>query len=194
MYIYHYHPTTYEYMPVFDKDGNPDKADESPLEPGVYLIPAYATAIAPPAIPAGQQARFTDGAWALETVPEPPTTPSPTPPALEDLKRQKHDELRLAFDVALDGGFTASDGITYDCNRQALNDWDMLDRRIDRQGLTMLQIRDHFNQDRTMTVEQFRQALLEIGNHFDTLFIKKNQLQNQAAAATTAAELELIRW
>ena len=40
MKIYHYHPITKEYI-------GEGVADESPLEPGVFLIPAYATDIPP---------------------------------------------------------------------------------------------------------------------------------------------------
>lgn len=35
-FTYHYHPETYAYI-------NKDLADESPLEPGIFLVPAYAT-------------------------------------------------------------------------------------------------------------------------------------------------------
>lgn len=41
MKIYHYHPECKYYLGYSD-------ADESPLEPGVFLIPAYATDIEPP--------------------------------------------------------------------------------------------------------------------------------------------------
>lgn len=43
----------------------PLDADESPLEPGVWLIPAGCVEIAPPGLDAGQAARWTGGAWVL---------------------------------------------------------------------------------------------------------------------------------
>lgn len=45
-------------------------ADESPLEPGVFLIPAYATTIAPPAAGANQAAVFDEAANAWQLVPD----------------------------------------------------------------------------------------------------------------------------
>lgn len=55
-------------------------ADESPLEPGVYLIPAGAVTTKPPhALTAKQEWRWLDGAWtAVDARP----TPAPAPPEL----------------------------------------------------------------------------------------------------------------
>lgn len=58
MRIYNYHPATREYL-------GQAQADESPLEPGVYLIPAFATTIEPPACPLGFIAKFDGEEWAL---------------------------------------------------------------------------------------------------------------------------------
>jgi hypothetical protein len=56
-------------------------ADESPLEPGVYLIPAGAVDSLPPTIPDGRLAKW-NGAWVLEDIPVPsPEPPAPEPPA-----------------------------------------------------------------------------------------------------------------
>ena len=46
-------------------------ADESPLEPGVHLVPRGAVTEAPPAIPEGQRARWTGAGWQLEDIPPP---------------------------------------------------------------------------------------------------------------------------
>ena len=53
----------------YDRAGlyiGPNEADESPLEPGVYLLPARCTLTAPPAdVPDGQWPRWNGTAWAL---------------------------------------------------------------------------------------------------------------------------------
>lgn len=46
-------------------------ADESPLEPGVYLIPAGATVVEPPETEDGQLARWDGSNWQIENVPVP---------------------------------------------------------------------------------------------------------------------------
>lgn len=47
------------------------EADESPLEPGVYLIPAGCIETPPPTIENGQVARLVDGHWSVERIPKP---------------------------------------------------------------------------------------------------------------------------
>ena len=56
--VYNYNPDTGEYLGL-------ETAHESPMEPGVYLIPAHATTIAPPEADAGHVAVFAGGAWTL---------------------------------------------------------------------------------------------------------------------------------
>jgi len=50
-------------------------AHESPLEPGVWLIPAGAIDEPAPEIPEGQQARWVNNAWTFETIPAPVPEP-----------------------------------------------------------------------------------------------------------------------
>lgn len=65
-----------------DTDGfltGPVIADESPLEPGSFLIPARCVEVPPPAFdPQTHRARFDGGSWSLEEIAPPePTTPQP---------------------------------------------------------------------------------------------------------------------
>ena len=52
----------------------PTIADESPLEPGVFLIPGGAIEVDPPDVPSGHLARWEQGVWVFEAV---LTTPTP---------------------------------------------------------------------------------------------------------------------
>lgn len=56
MDIYHYNPHTGEFMGVA-------RADKSPLETDVYLIPANATTVKPPAAVKGYARCYIDGKW-----------------------------------------------------------------------------------------------------------------------------------
>lgn len=64
--IYNYHPETAEFIGA-------SQADQSPLEPDVWLIPAHATEIEPPATQSGQRAVFSVDAqaWLVVDQPEP---------------------------------------------------------------------------------------------------------------------------
>lgn len=70
MKIYHYSATG-----EFIGEG---LADESPLEPGVFLIPANAVSIAPPPFDAAvERVKWTGDFWTHEALPPPPVEPPP---------------------------------------------------------------------------------------------------------------------
>ena len=79
---------TYNYIAdtgIFYSEG---VADESPLEPGVFLIPAHATTVAPPEVTEPEVAVFKDGEWSVEVLPPPPEPepePQPEPEPLVEL-------------------------------------------------------------------------------------------------------------
>ena len=60
----------------------PAIAYESPLEEGVFLIPAGAVDVELPAVPQGQRARWQNG-WVFEVIPQPEPEPEPEPNPLQ---------------------------------------------------------------------------------------------------------------
>jgi hypothetical protein len=79
------HPIAYQ----TNKDGvyvGTVKRQASPLEPGVFLIPGGAVLVAPPEIPAGQQAHWDGSAWSLQPIPPPPAQPEPMLASIPELK------------------------------------------------------------------------------------------------------------
>ena len=70
MNIFHYHPETGVYL-------GQGKADPSPLEPDVWLIPAQATTEKPPKPGDGEQVIWVNGLWKVEPIPAPEPEPIP---------------------------------------------------------------------------------------------------------------------
>lgn len=60
-------------------------ADESPLEPGVFLIPGGAIDAPVPSVPEGKRAKWV-GEWVFEDVPQPEPHPEPEPVPLHPKK------------------------------------------------------------------------------------------------------------
>ena len=110
MQIYHYHPATGEYL-------GEGTADESPLEPGVYLVPANATATAPPTAMTGK-VRVWRGEWQFEDVQvEVPLDPE-YEPSIDELKAAKIAAIRAARHAVEFGGIM-HDGVMYDSDATA---------------------------------------------------------------------------
>lgn len=62
-----------------------DESDLSPLQPGVWLIPAGCVEAQPPAIPKGQRAVYNGADWDLVDEPEPTAEPEQEPELAEML-------------------------------------------------------------------------------------------------------------
>ncbi|ABB56778.1 hypothetical protein [Synechococcus elongatus] len=74
MLVYHYDPQTRIFVDV-------TPADPSPLEQGAFLIPAFATTIAPPALSNDERAIWEETDWRVEAIPQPePDTEPDTEP------------------------------------------------------------------------------------------------------------------
>lgn len=62
--------TVYSYDPITKIFIGEDNAWESPLEPGVYLIPAHATEVAVPEIPNNKLAVWENDTWVIKDIPQ----------------------------------------------------------------------------------------------------------------------------
>ncbi|NEO87738.1 MAG: hypothetical protein F6J87_26290 [Spirulina sp. SIO3F2] len=84
-------------------------ADPSPLQPEQWLIPARATAQQPPSTKAGERARFVEGEWRIEPLPEPTEPPLeiPVSPSWVGFRR----ELQLAPEFLAIASATPENGV-----------------------------------------------------------------------------------
>jgi len=211
MKIYHYHPGTGEYV------GN-GTADESPLEPGVFLIPANATADVPPTPGTNKAAVYTGGVWgltpdhrgmvywladgtehsitALGEVPPVGALTAKPPPTLVELKAAKVAELSAACKAAIVSGFQSGalgSLHTYDSD---------LESQVNLIGAASLggpvayTCTDEagVKLSRTHTKPQLMQVLTDGATLKIQHLASFRALKNQALAATTEAELNAIVW
>jgi hypothetical protein len=88
---YSFHPETGVFIGV-------DFAQESPLEPGVFLLPAGATFVEPPQVAEGEQAVWGGESWSVQDIPvsptpEPTPTPEPGPLTWDSVRAQRNQLL-----------------------------------------------------------------------------------------------------
>lgn len=79
MTIYHFHPQNGLLVGA-------SEADASPLAPGEFIIPAFATLTEPPAPEEGKNRAWNGSAWVMQDIPpapEPEPEPEPTAPTVE---------------------------------------------------------------------------------------------------------------
>lgn len=109
MNVYNYHPISGALL-------SESTADESPLEPGVFLIPAYATMEVPPVCSETQQLIFSGGAWFVEEtpqiVPEPETLPA-------EVKAMVWGRIKAERDRRSELGGCIVDGRWYDIDQKS---------------------------------------------------------------------------
>ncbi len=186
MRIYHYDENG---LQVGESD-----ATESPMEPGVFLVPAFATDIPPGNAPTGKRRKFNGAAWVNEAIPAPDTGPVKT---LAELKAEKQFEITAARNGAEMAGFQYL-GETFDS--------DMLS--VQRIGIAAQAANAAIaagqpfalgwgaknNVIVNMTAAQVAGMPVALATAAVALHEKSRLLKAQIEAATTAAEVEAVVW
>lgn len=190
--------TAYAYHPLSGAYLGATAADESPLEPGVWLVPAYATLQAPPAIPPGHAARWDGSAWEVEALP---------PPAGATLEEQRAtQDLALARDcaAAITAGVTCEalgaphyypTSVTDQLNLVGAVTVSLLPGTpVDwTQALTCRDASGEWAR-RLHTAEQLRAVGLAVVAHVDACRAQLASLRDALAAATTSGEVAAVTW
>jgi hypothetical protein len=83
MNIFNFNPETKAYS-------GQTQANESPREPGVYLLPANATTLEPPAARDGFISVWGGSSWQVESIPLPPEPVAPPVIPVADLRRMAY--------------------------------------------------------------------------------------------------------
>lgn len=118
---YSFHPTTGVFLGV-------DFAQESPLEPGVFLLPAGATFVKPPQVPEGKQAVWGGESWSVQDIPlapepQPEPEPKPDPLTWDSIRAQRNFFLAQSDWTQLaDAPLTQEQKNAWAAYRQALRD------------------------------------------------------------------------
>lgn len=188
MNIFHFHRDSGLYI-------GSDTADESPLEPGVFLIPAYATNKKPPAFGLDEQAFFINDAWVIRKIPQPEPAAVPT---LEQLKAAKNTEINTERAAANCSTFIFS-GKAFSCDMLSRGDIDGINGYValyaalppSFPGAWKAVDNSVFPIPDVNSWKTFYAAMVAAGA---ANFAHSQQLKTTLAAATTAEQVAAIVW
>lgn len=108
MKIYHYNPDTLELLGA-------TVADQDPLIPGNWLVPAHATSEEPPKPVEGKTIHFNDGAWVYQDIPEPTPEPQAPEPTYAELRAREYPPMSDYLDGIVKGDQAQVDKYIADC-------------------------------------------------------------------------------
>jgi hypothetical protein len=108
MKIFNYHPNTGLLL-------GESKADESPLEPGVWLIPANATTEQPLQAQDGKTINFVNSAWVYQDIPTSEPEPAPFVPTYKEKRTPEYPAYTDYLDGVVKGDQAQIDKYIADC-------------------------------------------------------------------------------
>jgi hypothetical protein len=171
-------------------------ADESPLEPGIFLLPGGCVDEIPPAIPDGYRAKWDGGSFSIEMIPV-EESPPPTPPTLEELKAIKRAAINNERDIRETQGFTFM-GKTFDSDQRSTDRIQMAALAAQSSILSGQQFNINWTTADNSIITLDAPLMLGLAAAFATygatLHEIAKQLKAQVDAASSAAELEMIAW
>lgn len=114
---------------------------------------------------------------------------------INEVKKSAKEKTKAAFNTALAVGFTCSNGIKMDADRERVQRLDDGTRLAKRLGQTTMNVRDFNNVTQpNVPVADVEKMVDELGANYLAQLEKKWALQDQIEAATTIAEVEAIKW
>jgi hypothetical protein len=178
MIVYNYDSVTGEYL-------SSSLADANPLEPGQFLIPAFATEVAPPLPADGHRAIFSSGVWTELPVEFVAPLDSP-PPTLEEVKQTKRNKIAEDREASLDAGFfLPSVNKTVDSDAQSRENIMLAAQLALLPGApASVDWRMQDNSTVTLTASQVLQMAAALGDHVRQVY----QISWNAKAAVEAAQ------
>lgn len=210
MNVYNYDPITKEFTSI-------SKAQPSPLEDGIFLIPAFSTSIQPPMPGANEAVIFDDVTGGWTTIPDfrgvtyymisdgaevtfnigekPDLTimqdTLPANIAFQRAKEAKKTEIRNAFKVDSQLPVTVNN-VQYHGNIDSALRLDGALRLAEKSGATSVSFTDINNVRHTLTLADANNVIIAVGKAYEQKFMKKQALLVDVDNAADQAALDAI--